>query len=92
MCSSEKSASESGWCVYILECHDKTLYTGVTNNLENRVQQHNFGQAAAKYTRARRPVKLVYHEECPNKREAMQREYVIKKLRRSDKLNLISQQ
>lgn len=79
----------SDWFVYILECNDKTLYTGVTNNLENRVHQHNHGKAAAKYTRVRRPVKLVYSEAQENKSEAMKREHAIKQLTRTEKLNLI---
>lgn len=80
---------EGQWCVYILECNDKTLYTGVTNNIENRLHQHNHGQVGAKYTRARRPVKLVYIENQENKSEAMKREHAIKQLSRADKLKLI---
>lgn len=80
---------EAVWYVYILECNDKTLYTGVTNNIENRLHQHNHGQVGAKYTRARRPVKLVYTEEQKNKSEAMKREHAIKKLTRVEKLNII---
>ena len=80
---------ELAWCVYILECNDRTLYTGVTNNIENRLHQHNHGQVGAKYTRARRPVKLVYTESQKNKSEAMKREHAIKKLSRTEKLILI---
>lgn len=73
---------------YIVECADQTLYTGWTNNLEKRIEKHNLGQGA-KYTRNRRPVKLVYWEEFAEKKEAMQREAAIKKLTRSAKLLLI---
>ena len=74
---------------YILECNDGTLYTGWTNNLENRIKCHNSGKGA-KYTRGRLPVKLVYFEEFSDKREAQSREYFIKSLTRDKKLRLIS--
>jgi len=80
---------EKIWCVYILKCKDGTLYTGVTNDLENRLFQHNHGVLGAKYTRARRPVKLQYQETCDDKVKAMKREYVIKQLTRHEKLLLI---
>lgn len=73
---------------YILQCSDGTLYTGWTNNLDKRLKEHNGGQGA-KYTRGRRPVKLVYTEEYETKREAMQREFQIKKLTRKEKEALI---
>ena len=81
---------ESDWFVYILECNDKTLYTGITNNLEKRLGQHNSDTEGAKYTRPRRPVKFVYREEQANRSEATKREMAIKKLSRLDKLNLIN--
>ena len=65
--------------VYIVECSDHTFYTGWTNHLEKRVQAHNEGKGA-KYTKARRPVQLVYFEEYETKQEAMKREYAIKQL------------
>ena len=73
---------------YILECKDGTYYTGWTNNLEKRVKDHNEGKGA-KYTRARRPVVLAYYEEFETKEEAMQREYAIKQMKRSEKAALI---
>ena len=77
--------------VYILLCSDNTLYTGYTNDLEKRIVQHNYGNEGAKYTRYRRPCKLVYHEEYDNKTEALKREYYIKhKMMKSEKLALIS--
>lgn len=74
--------------VYIVECSDKTYYTGWTNNLEKRIKMHSSG-TGAKYTKGRGPVKLVYYEEFCDKKEAMKREYVIKKLTRSKKEELI---
>ena len=74
--------------VYILECADKTLYTGWTVNLDNRIKTHNAGKAS-KYTRARLPVRLVYVETFDNKIEAQKREWKIKQLSRKEKLKLI---
>lgn len=74
---------------YILRCADGTLYTGWTNNLEKRLAAHNAG-IAAKYTKTRRPVELVYFEEFETKEEAMSREWHIKKLTRGEKLELIN--
>ncbi|SEM44610.1 putative endonuclease [Syntrophus gentianae] len=75
--------------VYILECSDKTLYTGWTNNLEKRVQEHNSGRYGAKYTSSRRPVKLVYVERLASLSDVLKREGQIKKLSRKKKLQLI---
>ena len=72
---------------YILKCNDGTLYTGWTNNLEKRIKDHNEGKGA-KYTKARRPVELVYYEEFELKEEAMKREYAIKQLTRKQKEEL----
>lgn len=76
--------------VYILECADKSLYTGYTNDLDKRLAAHHEGKAS-KYTRSKRPVSLVYKEVCASKSEAMRREAAIKKLSRSEKLQLIHQ-
>ncbi|MBU3839762.1 MAG: GIY-YIG nuclease family protein [Candidatus Ruminococcus intestinipullorum] len=73
---------------YILKCADGTFYTGWTNNIEKRVLAHNAGRGA-KYTKARRPVELVYLEEFSIKEEAMRREYQIKQLSRQEKIYLI---
>lgn len=75
---------------YIVECSDKSLYTGWTNHLEERIKAHNAG-AGAKYTKPRRPVKLVYFETFATKEEAMKREYAIKMLTRKEKLALIKE-
>ena len=73
---------------YIVKCSDGSLYTGWTNNLEKRIKDHNAGRGA-KYTKARRPVVLVYKEEVPTKQEAMKREWEIKRLSRKEKLSMI---
>lgn len=76
--------------VYILKCSDKTLYTGITNNINKRLRQHN-GEivGGAFYTQNKRPVKLVYTEEYKTHLEAARREVEIKKLTREKKLKLI---
>lgn len=74
---------------YILSCADNSLYCGWTNNLEKRLASHNNG-TASKYTRTRRPVKLIYFEEFYTKEEAMSREYHIKRMTRKEKLKLIA--
>ncbi len=74
--------------VYILKCSDDTLYTGYTNNIEERIQTHNSGKGA-KYTRGRIPVELQYYEEFDDKGQALKREHEIKKLNKADKVKLI---
>ena len=74
--------------VYILLCADGSLYTGWTNDLKKRVAAHNAGKGA-KYTKARRPVTLVYSEAFETKQQAMRREWEIKRLSRQEKLLLI---
>lgn len=76
--------------VYILKCKDNTLYVGCTNNLEKRVKEHNESKNGAHYTKIRRPVVLVYSEKYATLKEARAREAEIKRLRREDKLELIS--
>ena len=78
------------WYVYVLECADQTLYTGITTDLERRLQEHNAGKASARYTRARRPVRLVYQEQAANRSIASRREYAIKRLSRARKLAMIA--
>ena len=73
---------------YILECKDGNLYTGWTNDMDKRLKAHNEGKGA-KYTRGRRPVKLVYIEEFDTKEEAMKREYEIKHMTRREKEKLV---
>ena len=76
--------------VYIVKCADGTYYTGYTNDLERRIKQHNAGEGA-KYTKGRRPVKLVHSERFKSKSKAMQREYKIKQLARQRKIEIINQ-
>lgn len=75
--------------VYILECRDKTLYIGYTNDLKKRILAHNNLKSGAKYTRGRRPVALVYSEKFKTKSESLKREIALKKMTRKKKLNLI---
>ncbi len=76
--------------VYILACSDETLYTGITTDLERRLDEHNNSSKGAKYTRARRPVVLVYSETYETRSEACKREYLIKhKMSREEKKALI---
>lgn len=75
--------------VYILRCADGTFYTGWTTDPERRTKVHNSGKGA-KYTRARRPVELIYYEEFDDKIEAQRREWAIKQLTRAEKEELIT--
>ena len=81
--------SNSNWVLYILRCSDQTLYTGITNNLENRLLAHQTGKGA-KYTRGRAPLELLHTESFHSKSSAAKREAAIKKLSRVKKLKLIS--
>ena len=74
--------------IYIVRCSDGTLYTGWTTDLAKRISAHNAG-TGAKYTRARRPVELLYHEIFETKEDALRREYAIKQLPREKKMQLI---
>ena len=75
--------------VYILRCADNPLYTGSTTDVARRAAVHNSGRGA-KYTRSRRPVKVVYWESCPDRSAALRREAAIKRLSRAEKEALIS--
>ena len=77
------------WHVYMVCCADGTLYTGVTRDVERRVAEHNSSPRGARYTRGRRPVKLVYREAAAGRAAACQREAAIKNLSRSQKEVLI---
>lgn len=76
--------------VYILECSDKSLYVGCTNDLEKRLNQHNNLKSGAHYTKIRRPVVLKYSENLPSLLEARSREAEIKRWKREKKMELIS--
>lgn len=75
------------WIVYILQCADGTLYTGITNDLERRMAEHEAGRGA-KYTKGRGPLQLVYQEICGDRGPASKREIEIKSLDRKSKLLL----
>lgn len=75
--------------LYILNCADKTLYTGITVDLDRRVEEHNDSKLGAKYTKARRPVRLVYSKKFRNRSSASKAESRIKNLSREEKLGLI---
>ncbi len=74
----------SRWLLYVLQCADGTLYTGITNDLERRLAGHNAG-TASRYTRSRLPVRLLYTEGCRNRSSALQKEYAFKQLTRGEK-------
>ena len=78
------------WYIYILQCADSTLYTGIARDLQKRVRQHN-GEVVGgpRYTRGRRPVQLVWSDVAPDRGAALRREAAIKKLSRPEKLSLI---
>ena len=76
------------WFCYLLQCADGSLYTGITPALERRVTRHNDG-SASKYTRTRRPVRLVWSEPWPDRATASRREAAIKRLPRSEKFALL---
>jgi predicted GIY-YIG superfamily endonuclease len=77
------------WILYILRCEDGSFYTGITNDLERRLNQHRDGQAS-RYTRSRRPVKIVYSESCAGRSDALKRESAVKVLSRKEKEALIA--
>jgi putative endonuclease len=76
------------YVVYLLKCADGTFYTGVTTNMERRLAEHNEGVKGAKYTKARRPVTVVYQETASSRSEAQKREYVLRHLSRVEKQRL----
>ena len=75
---------------YMIRCADNSIYTGMTNNLEKRIEEHiTKDKRGAKYTKSRRPVELVYYETFSQKEDAMRREYAIKQLNRAGKRKLV---
>ena len=77
------------WTVYILRCRDGSLYTGITTDPERRLAEHNSDRGAARYTRARRPVQMIYTEPAEDRAAASRREAAIKRLSRAEKLRLV---
>ena len=79
------------WFVYIVRCADASLYTGITNDIERRINAHNNdNRTASAYTRSRRPVELVYQESHLTRSQASKREYQIKQLSRKEKIALLN--
>lgn len=78
------------WHVYLLRCADGTLYAGITTDLDRRLAEHNAGKAGAKYTRARRPVALAWHEPAADRAAASRREYAVRRLPRAAKEALVA--
>jgi len=86
----KKRKARPVWTVYILRCADGSLYTGITQDVARRVAEHNSnGALAARYTRSRRPVALVYQEPAATRSAASKREYRIKRMTRGDKQRLV---
>lgn len=80
------------WTIYILRCSDDTLYTGIAKDAVRRLEEHNSStRLASSYTRARRPVVLVYQETAETRSEALKREYAIKQLTREEKERLVGE-
>ena len=77
------------WYVYIVECCDGSYYTGVTKDVKRRVLEHNYSFKAAKYTRSRRPVNLLFRHTVPSQSAALKMEIKIKKMTKKAKINLI---
>jgi predicted GIY-YIG superfamily endonuclease len=77
------------WSLYILECSDGSFYTGVTTDIDRRLREHQAG-TASRYTRTRRPVALVYREDCGTRSRALEREYAVKSLSRRGKEELVA--
>lgn len=82
--------SAARWSVYIVRCADDSLYTGIARNIIRRIEEHNLGRIGARYTRARRPVVLVYHETSDSRSAALKRERQIKRLTRRRKELLVA--
>ncbi|MEE4241414.1 MAG: GIY-YIG nuclease family protein [Desulfopila sp.] len=78
------------WVVYMVLCSDGTLYTGITNDLQRRIKQHNSPRGGARYTRGRQPVALVYQEDCPDRSTAGKREARLRKLSVKEKCHLVN--
>jgi len=78
-----------GHYVYILECRDKTFYIGYARNISKRIKEHNESPRGAKYTRGRRPVKIVYYEFFESRSEALKYENYLKKKSRLEKLGIV---
>jgi putative endonuclease len=87
--SMTKDANIENWYVYIVECNDQTLYTGITKNLERRVKEHNSSNRGAKYTRCRRPVKLLASKHILSRSDALKLEAKVKKQKKQNKVKFL---
>lgn len=83
-----KKTERKKWGLYILKCGDGTLYTGITNDIERRIEMHKSG-IASKYTRSRLPVKVVHQEPCRGRADALKKEFAVKQLSRKEKESYI---
>lgn len=77
--------------MYVVNCSDNSLYTGITTNIQRRLSEHNGSKRGAKYTRSRRPVKLVYYNQHNSRSAALKAEYAFKRLTRAEKLRYINE-
>jgi putative endonuclease len=83
------SSSGNPWYLYVVQCNDGTLYTGVTTDTDRRIHEHNTSKRGAKYTKTRRPVKLVYKRRYATRSEAQRVEYQFKQMVRGEKIEII---
>lgn len=81
---------KNSWCVYIVSCRDGTLYTGIAKDLKKRITEHNSDKGGAKYTKSRRPVKLVYSEQVKSRSAAAKLEYQFKRMPLAKKKAMIA--
>ncbi len=79
------------WLMYVVRCSDGSLYAGVTKNLRRRILEHNYGMRGSKYTRSRRPVEVVYEEECSDHSDALKKEWAFKRLSKTRKERTIAE-
>lgn len=83
---------DRNWFIYVVVCFDNSLYCGITTDIERRLNQHNGHiKGGAKYTRSRRPVKLIWNDFCNSRSDALKKEYAFKKMSRKNKLKFIDQ-
>jgi putative endonuclease len=87
--ASRAESNDTSWIFYILKCSDGSFYSGITNDLERRLRQHRSGRAS-RYTRTRRPMRIVYREPCASRSHALRREHQVKGLSRKEKEQLIA--
>ena len=84
------TALDTSWLVYILQCSDGSLYTGITNNMERRLKEHNSKSSKTKYTRTRQPVSLLKTITCQNRSTALRLEHRLKQMSRQQKISYLA--